>query len=54
METKIQREMEACRGELSLLERTSKGINVKTREERKVKRKNKLQSENYILTKKRV
>ena len=24
--------MEACRGELSLLERTSKGINVKTRE----------------------
>lgn len=32
METKIQREMEACRGELSLLERTSKGINVKTRE----------------------
>ena len=45
---KIQKEIESFRGELSLLEDLSKGINVKTRKGQKVKRKYKLQNENDI------
>ena len=47
---KIQKEIEAFRGELSILEDLSKGINVKTRKRRRVKRKHKLQNENDITT----
>ena len=47
---KIQKEIEAFRGELSILEDLSKGINVKTRKGRKVKRKYKLQNENDVTT----
>ena len=45
---KIQKKTEAFRGELSILEDLSKGINVKTRKGRKVKIKYKLQNENDI------
>ena len=47
---KIQEEIEAFRGELSILEDLSKGVNVKTRKGQKVKRKYKLQNENDITT----
>ena len=47
---KIQKKTEAFRGELSILEDLSKGINVKTRKGRKVKIKYKLQNENDIKT----
>ena len=47
---KIQEEIEAFRGELSILEDLSTGINVKTRKARKVKRKYKLKNENDITT----
>ena len=47
---KIQKEIESFRGELSLLEDLSKGINVKTRKGQKVHRKYKLQNENDIAT----
>ena len=47
---KIQKEIKAFRGELSILEDLSKGINVKARKGRKVKRKYKLQNENDITT----
>ena len=43
---KIQKEIEAFRGELSILEDLSKGINVKARKGRKINRKSKLQNEN--------
>ena len=45
---KIQEKTEAFKGELSILEDLSKGINVKTRKGRKVKIKYKLQNENDI------
>ena len=47
---KIQEEIEAIKGELSILEDLLKGINVKTRKGGKVKRKYKLQNENDITT----
>ena len=47
---KIQKEIEAFRGELSILGDLSKGINVKTRNGRKGKRRYKLQNENDITT----
>ena len=47
---KIQKEIEALRGELSILDDLSKGINVKTRKGRKVKRKYKSENENDITT----
>ena len=47
---KIQEEIEAIKGELSIMEDLSKGINVKTRKGGKVKRKYKLQNENDITT----
>ena len=43
---KIQKKTEAFRGELSILEDLSKGINVKARKGRKINRKSKLQNEN--------
>ena len=51
---KIQKEIEAFRGELSLKEDLSKRINVKAREGGKVKRKYKLQNENDITTAKEI
>ena len=47
---KIQEKTETFRGELSILEDLSKGINVKTRKGQIVKRKYKLQNENDITT----
>ena len=52
---KTQKEIEAFRGELSILGNLPKGINVKTRKGRKVKRKYKLQNENdTIMAKERI
>ena len=52
---KIQQEIETFRGEIPKLEDLSKGISVKTRKGRKVKRKNKLQNVNDItITKGRI
>ena len=48
--SKIQKEIEAVRGELYIPEDLSKGINTKTRKGRKVKRRYKLQIENDITT----
>ena len=50
MEQKTQREIEALRGELSILEELSRGTNVKMRKEIKLKRKYNLPSENDIPT----
>ena len=47
---KIQKEIEPFRGELSILEDLSKGINIKIRTGRKVKRKYKLPIKNDIRT----
>ena len=46
---KIQKEIDAFRGELSILEDLSKGINAKTRKGRKFQRKYKLQNQNNII-----
>ena len=51
---KIQKEIEAFRGELSLPEDSSKRINVKARKGGKVKRKYNLQNENDITTAKEI
>lgn len=53
MEQKIQREIEAFRGELSILEELSRGTKVKMRKEIKLKRKYNLPSENDIPTAKK-